>query len=115
MHQPPIPHVARTDPEIADLVEHEARREFEKIRLIPSENYVSLAVLEASGPVRRRAAQRPAVLGLAREPGRLSGLRPARRHDHGHVAADGRPPDPRLAGVGLPPGGPPRPVPGAPP
>src|SRR6201995_2228430 len=51
MHQPPIPHVARTDPEIADLVEHEARREFEKIRLIPSENYVSLAVLEASGSV----------------------------------------------------------------
>jgi glycine hydroxymethyltransferase len=51
MHQPPIPHVARTDPEIADLIEHEARREYEKIRLIPSENYVSLAVLEASGSV----------------------------------------------------------------
>src|ERR1700761_5188427 len=51
MHQPPIPHVARTDPEIAGLIEHEARRESEKIRLIPSENYVSLAVLEASGSV----------------------------------------------------------------
>ena len=51
MHQPPIPHVARTDPEIASLIEHEARREFEKIRLIPSENYVSVAVLEASGSV----------------------------------------------------------------
>src|ERR1700743_1957705 len=51
MHQPPIPHVARADPEIADLIEHEARREFEKIRLIPSENYVSEAVLEASGSV----------------------------------------------------------------
>jgi glycine hydroxymethyltransferase len=51
MHQPPIPHVARTDPEIADLIEHEARREYEKIRLIPSENYVSVAVLEASGSV----------------------------------------------------------------
>ncbi len=51
MHQPPIPHVASTDPEIADLIEGEARRQFEKIRLIPSENYVSEAVLEASGTV----------------------------------------------------------------
>src|SRR5436190_9103554 len=51
MHQPPIPHVARTDPEIAELIESEARRQFEKIRLIPSENYVSEAVLEASGTV----------------------------------------------------------------
>jgi glycine hydroxymethyltransferase len=51
MHQPPIPHVASTDPEIADLIESEARRQFEKIRLIPSENYVSEAVLEASGTV----------------------------------------------------------------
>jgi len=51
MHQPRIPHVARTDPEIASLIEQKARREFEKIRLIPSENYVSVAVLEASGSV----------------------------------------------------------------
>jgi glycine hydroxymethyltransferase len=51
MHQPPIPHVARTDPEIASLIEREARREFEKIRLIPSENYASVAVIEASGSV----------------------------------------------------------------
>jgi glycine hydroxymethyltransferase len=51
MHQPPIPHVTRTDPEIASLIEREARREFEKIRLIPSENYASVAVLEASGSV----------------------------------------------------------------
>ncbi len=51
MHQPPIPHVASTDPQIADLIESEARRQFEKIRLIPSENYVSEAVLEASGTV----------------------------------------------------------------
>jgi glycine hydroxymethyltransferase len=51
MHQPPIPHLARTDPEIAGLIEHEARREYEKIRLIPSENYASVAVLEASGSV----------------------------------------------------------------
>jgi len=51
MHQPPVPHVASTDPEIADLINAEARRQFEKIRLIPSENYVSTAVLEAAGTV----------------------------------------------------------------
>src|SRR5581483_1950254 len=51
MHQPPIPHVDSEDPEIAGLIHDEARRQFEKIRLIPSENYVSLAVLEASGSV----------------------------------------------------------------
>nr|WP_194736810.1 serine hydroxymethyltransferase [Actinomadura sp. RB99] len=39
------------DPEIAGLVEAEARRQFEKIRLIASENYVSPAVLEATGSV----------------------------------------------------------------
>jgi glycine hydroxymethyltransferase len=51
MHQPPIPHVEGTDPEIAGLIEAEARRQYEKVRLIPSENYVSVAVLEASGSV----------------------------------------------------------------
>ena len=51
MHQPPIPHVEQTDPEIAQLINSEARRQFEKARLIPSENYVSLAVLEACGTV----------------------------------------------------------------
>ncbi len=51
MHQPPVPHVASTDPELAGLINAEAQREFEKIRLIPSENYVSVAVLEASGTV----------------------------------------------------------------
>ncbi|HEY2521029.1 MAG TPA: serine hydroxymethyltransferase [Streptosporangiaceae bacterium] len=51
MHQPPLPDVTRTDPEIASLIEAEARRQFEKARLIPSENYVSVAVLEASGSV----------------------------------------------------------------
>jgi glycine hydroxymethyltransferase len=51
MHQPPIPHVAGSDPEVADLIQAEARRQFEKLRLIPSENYVSVAVLEASGTV----------------------------------------------------------------
>jgi glycine hydroxymethyltransferase len=51
MHQPPIPHVAGTDPQVAGLIDAEARRQFEKARLIPSENYVSAAVLEASGTV----------------------------------------------------------------
>ncbi len=51
MHQPPIPHVASTDPEIAELIEAEAGRQFEKLRMIASENYVSQAVLEASGSV----------------------------------------------------------------
>jgi glycine hydroxymethyltransferase len=51
MHQPPIPHVASTDPQIAELIEAEATRQFEKLRMIASENYVSLAVLEASGSV----------------------------------------------------------------
>jgi glycine hydroxymethyltransferase len=51
MHQPPIPDLASADPEIANLVEAEARRQYEKIRLIASENYVSNAVLEASGTV----------------------------------------------------------------
>jgi glycine hydroxymethyltransferase len=51
MHQPPIPHVESSDPEIAGLIHDEARRQAEKIRLIPSENYVSVAVLEACGTV----------------------------------------------------------------
>jgi len=51
MHQPPIPHLASADPEIAELIEAEAQRQHDKVRLIPSENYVSLAVLEASGTV----------------------------------------------------------------
>ncbi len=51
MHQPPIPQVDAEDPEIAGLIHDEARRQAEKFRLIPSENYVSLAVLEASGTV----------------------------------------------------------------
>jgi len=43
--------LAAADPEIAALIEAEGRRQFEKIRLIPSENYVSRAVLEATGTV----------------------------------------------------------------
>ena len=51
MHQPALNHLAAADPEIAGLVEAEAARQFEKIRLIASENYVSTAVLEATGTV----------------------------------------------------------------
>jgi glycine hydroxymethyltransferase len=43
--------LADADPEIAGLIAAEARRQSEKIRLIPSENYVSRAVLEATGTV----------------------------------------------------------------
>jgi glycine hydroxymethyltransferase len=39
------------DPRIAELIEAEGERQGEKIRLIASENYVSRAVLEASGTV----------------------------------------------------------------
>ncbi|POM22337.1 Serine hydroxymethyltransferase [Actinomadura rubteroloni] len=51
MHQPSLPHLHGQDPSVAGLVEAEARRQFEKIRLIASENYVSPAVLEATGSV----------------------------------------------------------------
>ena len=132
MHQPPIPHVAATDPEIAELIAAEERRQRDKIRLIASENYVSGAVLEATGSVltnkysegypgrryyegqqfidpietarmrarqgavRRRPRERPAVLGLAREPRRVPRVPEARRHRHGHGAAGRRAPDARL-------------------
>ncbi|MBA9006179.1 serine hydroxymethyltransferase [Thermomonospora cellulosilytica] len=51
MHQPPIGHLHAADPDLAALVEAEARRQFAKARLIASENYVSPAVLEATGSV----------------------------------------------------------------
>jgi glycine hydroxymethyltransferase len=41
----------KTDPDIFGLVKKEEQRQREKIRLIPSENYTSKAVLEASGTV----------------------------------------------------------------
>lgn len=41
----------RTDPEIFDLIKQEERYEIDSIRLIPSENYVSKAVLEATGSI----------------------------------------------------------------
>jgi glycine hydroxymethyltransferase len=45
------PDLASADPEIARLIAAEERRQTDKIRLIPSENYVSRAVLEATGSV----------------------------------------------------------------
>jgi len=41
--------LAQTDPDIARLIDDERDRQRIKIRLIPSENYVSRAVLEATG------------------------------------------------------------------
>jgi glycine hydroxymethyltransferase len=46
-----LTHLAQVDPEIADLVRQETVRQRDKIRLIPSENYASAAVLEATGSV----------------------------------------------------------------
>ncbi len=51
MHTPPIPHLTAADPQLAGLIEQEARRQHDKLRMIASENYVSTAVLEASGTV----------------------------------------------------------------
>src|SRR5947207_2833650 len=43
--------LAADDPEIAELIVAEERRQRDKIRLIPSENYVSPGVLAATGSV----------------------------------------------------------------
>jgi glycine hydroxymethyltransferase len=43
--------LANTDPQIAELIEAEQRRESEVIRLIPSENYASAAVMAATGSI----------------------------------------------------------------
>jgi glycine hydroxymethyltransferase len=51
MHTPPIPHLAAEDPRLAELIEAEAQRQHDKLRMIASENYVSAAVLEATGSV----------------------------------------------------------------
>ncbi|MFE7242477.1 serine hydroxymethyltransferase [Streptomyces sp. NPDC057580] len=45
------PALSATDPELAALVTAEERLQADTLRLIPSENYVSAAVLEASGTV----------------------------------------------------------------
>ncbi|MFB8086496.1 serine hydroxymethyltransferase [Streptomyces sp. NPDC055992] len=49
--QPRHPALAGADPELAALVAAEERLQADTLRLIPSENYVSAAVLEASGTV----------------------------------------------------------------
>ncbi|MFH1532354.1 MAG: serine hydroxymethyltransferase [Pseudomonadota bacterium] len=46
-----LENLRNTDPEIHDLIVSEERRQFEKVRLIPSENYASAAVMEATGSV----------------------------------------------------------------
>ena len=43
--------LARTDPEVADAVRNETRRQGRQLELIASENFVSEAVLEALGTV----------------------------------------------------------------
>lgn len=48
---PRHPALSATDPGLAALVGAEERLQAETLRLIPSENYVSSAVLEASGTV----------------------------------------------------------------
>jgi glycine hydroxymethyltransferase len=51
MSQHTDPDLRTTDPEIADLVAAENTRQRDAVRLIASENYVSAAVLEATGTV----------------------------------------------------------------
>jgi glycine hydroxymethyltransferase len=51
MDQHPDPDLRTTDPEIADLVAAENVRQRDTVRLIASENYVSAAVLGATGTV----------------------------------------------------------------
>jgi glycine hydroxymethyltransferase len=51
MHVPPIANLTAADPELAALIEGEAQRQQDKLRMIASENYVSTAVLEATGTV----------------------------------------------------------------
>ena len=45
------PTLRETDPEVAQLIEEEERYQAESVRLIPSENYASRAVMEATGTV----------------------------------------------------------------
>ncbi len=47
----PMPDLEAEDPEIADLIRREERRQFDGIELIASENYVSAAVQEAMANV----------------------------------------------------------------
>ena len=43
--------LSASDPELAALLDAEERRQTDKLSIIPSENHVSAAVLEASGTV----------------------------------------------------------------
>jgi len=45
------PELKDADPEIFELIQSEEKRQFSSLRLIPSENYVSRAVLDATGSV----------------------------------------------------------------
>ena len=51
MSSPTMAALQDVDPEVAEIIAAESRRQHHKIRLIPSENYVSHAVLEATGSV----------------------------------------------------------------
>ncbi|MBM3231250.1 serine hydroxymethyltransferase [Candidatus Peregrinibacteria bacterium] len=46
-----LPCLEKTDPEVRNLIIAEEKREWDKMRLIPSENYASKAVFEATGSV----------------------------------------------------------------
>jgi glycine hydroxymethyltransferase len=48
-HFPPGDTLRASDPEIAELIEHETTRQNDGLELIASENFVSPAVLEAMG------------------------------------------------------------------
>ena len=56
MHDPKLTQLAVADPTLAGLIEGETQRQHDKLRMIASENYVSSAVLEATGTVLRLSA-----------------------------------------------------------
>ncbi|GAA2603513.1 serine hydroxymethyltransferase [Dactylosporangium fulvum] len=51
MHVPALNVLTQADPELAGLIQGEAERQHDTLRMIASENYVSQAVLEATGTV----------------------------------------------------------------
>jgi glycine hydroxymethyltransferase len=51
VHAPLSRAIAAADPDVADAIEHERRRQSKGLELIASENFVSPAVLEAAGSV----------------------------------------------------------------
>ena len=84
MHVPPLPHLAATDPQLAELIEAEAQRQHDKLRMIPSENYVSSRrarglQLGAQQQVLRGVRGQALLRGPAvRRPGRDAGGRAGR-------------------------------------